>query len=265
MKEERIQKLNDIGFEWSVTAVATGHARSHEDSWYERFEQLKAFQKEHGHSRVPLQKEKDSATHQLGSWVSRQRQQYKLLREDKKGFIITEKRIQKLNGIGFDWSVITVDWDERLEQLKAFQKEHGHSRVPLQKEKVSATYQLAMWVSKQRSQYTLLHQGKKSQMKAERIQKLNDIGFDWSVTAVDWDERFEQLKAFQKEHGHCRVPGRYDQNSATHQPAVWVSKQREQYKFLQQGKKSQMKEERIQRLNAIGFEWFLHQQSKPWG
>ena len=39
-------------------------------------------------------------------------------------------------------------------------------------------------------------------MKEERIQKLNDIGFEWSVilTAVDWDERFEQVKAFQREH-----------------------------------------------------------------
>jgi hypothetical protein len=36
-------------------------------------------------------------------------------------------------------------------------------------------------------------------MKEERIQTLNDIGFEWSVAEkVDWDERFDQLKAFKK-------------------------------------------------------------------
>jgi hypothetical protein len=32
-------------------------------------------------------------------------------------------------------------------------------------------------------------------MEEESLQKLNGIGFE---TAVDWDERFEELKAFKK-------------------------------------------------------------------
>ena len=91
-------------------------------------------------------------------------------------------------------------------------------------------------------------------MKEERIQKLNDIGFEWSVPGVDWDERFKQLNAFQKEHGHCRVPGQKDKDSATYQLACWVSRQRAHYMLLQQGKK-QMKKERIQMMNDIGFRW----------
>jgi hypothetical protein len=67
--------LNDIGFEWSVTAAVY--------SWDERFEELKAFRKEHGHYRVPLQKEKDSATKQLALWIQNQRAQYKLLQQGK--------------------------------------------------------------------------------------------------------------------------------------------------------------------------------------
>jgi hypothetical protein len=40
--------------------------------------------------------------------------------------------------------------------------------------------------------------------------------------------------AFQKEHGHRRVPGVNNKDSATYQLASWASKQRVQYKRLQQ-------------------------------
>jgi hypothetical protein len=92
-------------------------------------------------------------------------------------------------------------------------------------------------------------------MNDERIQRLNDIGLEWSVTAFAWDERFEELKAFQKEHGHWRVPGLNKKDSATKQLALWVSTQRRQYRLLQQGKKSQITQERIQKLNGFGFAW----------
>jgi hypothetical protein len=239
--EERIQKLNDIGFEWSVTAAVY--------SWDERFEELKAFQKEPGHCRVPGVIEKDSSTHQLALWVSKQRRRYKLLQQGKMGFIITEERIQKLNKIG-EWAREQQGkhWDESFEQLKAFQKEHGHCRIPGRNSKDSATKQLATWVMTQRKEYKFLQQGKKSRMKEERIQKLNEIGMEWSVFH-DWDKRLEALKAFQQEHGHCRVPGYKLKDSETYQLANWVRCQRRP--------QSKTTDEKIQKLNAIGFDWKL--------
>jgi hypothetical protein len=240
MTKERIQKLNKIGSMCSVQVL---------DDSSPRLKELENFQKENGHCRVPGLHIKDSKTYPLACWVGKQRTQYKRLREGKKGFIITAERIQTLNGIGFECFVPAYSWDERFEQLKAFQNDHGHCRVPGVKDKDSATHKLALRVTTQRQQY------KKSKMKEERIQKLNDIGFEWNVTGVGWDERFEQLKAFQKEHGHYRVPGQNKKDSATYHLALWVSTQRNQYKLLQKGKKSLMKEERIQKLNEIGFEW----------
>jgi hypothetical protein len=164
-----MHKLNDIGFEcWSVTII---------ESWYEKFEQLKAFQREHGHYRVPKT--------QVRQWVSTQRAQNRCLREGKKGYLITEEKIQKLNDIGFEWSVTTSSVDcherdchERFDQLKAFIKEHGHCRVPLDKD--SATNTLSFWGSRQRTLYERLQQGKKRcVITEERTQKSNVIGFDW--------------------------------------------------------------------------------------
>jgi hypothetical protein len=168
-----------------------------------------------------------------------------------------EERIQKLNKIGFEWSFCHL-WDETFEELKAFQREHGHCRVPGVKEKDVARNKLAEWVARQRVEYRLLLQGKKLRMKEERIQKLNEIGLEWSVIAGDWDEKLEQLKAFQREHGHYHDPGVKEKDSATHLLVWWVSKQWTQYKLFQQGKKSQITQERIQKLNGVGFAWFAH-------
>jgi hypothetical protein len=153
--KQRIQKLNKIGRVRSILPVQVI------DDWNPILKELVNFQKENGHCRVPGLHTKDSETYPLACWVARRQwQHYKLLREDKntKEFIITEERIQKLNEIGFEWSVTAVDWDERFEQLKAFQKEHGHfRRVPGVKDKDSRTYQLASWVVQQRrQQYKLL-------------------------------------------------------------------------------------------------------------
>jgi hypothetical protein len=124
VKKERIQKLDTIG---SVCSIPV----QEEDDWSPRLKELENFQKENGHCCVPGLHTKDSETYPLACWVSEQRQQYQLLREHKKGVIITEERIQMLNDIGFEWSRTAADsWDERFEQLKAFQKEHGHCCVP---------------------------------------------------------------------------------------------------------------------------------------
>jgi hypothetical protein len=169
---------------------------------------------------------------------------------------MTEERIQKLNDIGYEWSLrVLVDWDERFEELRAFQNEHGHCRVS-QAEKDDDTHQLALWVKLQRKEYKLFQQGKKSAITQGRIQKLNGVGFTWSFMLrerVTWDERMEELKAFQQKHGHFRVPP-----SRTYDLAYWVWKHRRYYIDARLGKKPPKDwDERCQKLNQIGFDWRL--------
>ena len=67
-----------------------------------------------------------------------------------------------------------------------------------------------------------------------------------------WDIRFEELVAYKKQHGHCRVPQRI--------PILgkWVLHQRLQYKRLQSGKASWLSKDRLERLKFIGFVWDTH-------
>ena len=42
---------------------------------------------------------------------------------------------------------------------------------------------------------------------ASQTQKLDELGFRWDTTKeVTWEERFQRLKEFKEEHGHCNVP-----------------------------------------------------------
>ncbi len=152
---------------------------------------------------------------------------------------------------------MTVDWDERFEELRAFEKKQGHCRVP-QAKKGTDTYQLALWVKLQRKGYKFFQLGKKSTITQGRIQRLNGVGFVWFIAAerVSWDERLEELKTFQLIHGHCRIP-RSRSKGANYDLANWVTYQRRQYIPVRLGKKAQIWVKRIQKLDELGFDWSL--------
>lgn len=129
-------------------------------------------------------------------------------------------------------------WDEKYKQLKEFYKTYGHSRVPYR----STMYPgLGKWVSKQR-----MNQHKLSKRK---INKLNKLDFVWSSLLRKenhqyWFRMYGKLKRFQKEHGHCNVPSKYEPEKKL---GRWVEVQRLYKDKMESWKK--------QKLEALGFEW----------
>jgi len=69
---------------------------------------------------------------------------------------------------------------------------------------------------------------------------------------VSWQQRLDELVEFKDKFGHCYVPQEYEANK---QLGTWVKKQRQEYKKLKEGKKSQMTKERIEMLTNVGFDW----------
>lgn len=142
-------------------------------------------------------------------------------------------------------------WTLRYEELCEYVKVHGNCQVPHTFSKNPA---LARWVKRQRYQYKLRSENKPSTMTEERIAVLERIGFVWDSHVAGWDERMNDLIEYKKAYGHCNVPSNYPSNR---QLAVWVKRQRRQYKFFLDGKPSSMTEERIASLENVGFEWEL--------
>jgi len=143
-------------------------------------------------------------------------------------------------------------WEEQFVALLTYQRETGHCKVPA---RFKANPKLGRWVMTQRRQFTLLMQGFPSALTTERIQRLESIGFTWSIRpepAKTWHKKFQELKIYKDTFGNCMVPQRYQANP---QLGTWVHTQRRQYKLMIEGKKSSMTRDKAQSLDSLGFFW----------
>ena len=136
-------------------------------------------------------------------------------------------------------SLLEAAWEESLASLAAYKAEHGHCRVKRQDRK------LGRWVSYQRQQ--------KDRMTAERVSRLEKLGFVWDPHEAAWSAMLVQLAAFKAEHGHCAVPNNHPADPKLGQ---WVSHQRAFKKKVDGGDPNPMiTAERVASLDALGFTW----------
>jgi len=196
-------------------------------NWEEMFQALVAFKENQGHCGVPA---KWSENPQLGTWVGTQRQAF------RKGKLSGEW-VARLEALGFEWDPVTADWEEMFQALVAFKKDKGHCGVP---DKWSENPQLGTWVGTRRQAF------RKEKLSGERVVRLEALGFEWDPVRAAWEAMFQALVAFKENQGHCGVPRRWSENP---QLGRWVSQQRHVYK------KGRLSEERVARLEALGFEW----------
>jgi hypothetical protein len=198
-----------------------------ETMWYKRYEELKDYVAEHGHSLVPRRYEKNKS---LGCWVCHQRQNFHL-----KVSILSRERIRKLDEIGFIWDVLEAQWFQRLQELKAYKQIHGDALVPSD---YLENPSLGDWVSSQRRDYAhylkikeinerlrgveVLDDKVKDElerltkrsggMTEKRIELLDAEGFVWDVYEAQWINKFQELKEYRRNHGDALVPNVYSAN-----------------------------------------------------
>mmetsp|Transcript_5024 Transcript_5024/g.12869 ORF Transcript_5024/g.12869 Transcript_5024/m.12869 type:complete len:342 (+) Transcript_5024:191-1216(+) len=148
------------------------------------------------------------------------------------------------------------NWTEKFEQLLRFREDHGHCLVPNFHPENQA---LAQWAKRQRYQYKLKLASKRSTITDERVKALDEVGFVWGSHEAIWSERLEELKKFRHDNAHCNVPCRYKKNQ---QLALWVKRQRRQWKKKIEGLPSSLTDERQEALDSIGFVWDMRKGRK---
>lgn len=145
MPQERIIKLESLGFQWNPSEIA----------WETMFALLCDYKKENGDCNVPPKfKEK-----KLRVWVIHLRASYK-----KKS--LSDLRIKKLREIGFILDPLESQWEQRYTELLDFKKEYGHCNVP---KTYAKNRKLGAWVANLRRRI--------EEQSESRIKKLNAIGF----------------------------------------------------------------------------------------
>jgi hypothetical protein len=105
LTEERIQRLDAIGFVWDTVA----------HRWDVKFTELVEYKNEHGHANVPQR-----PSTKLRTWVDTQRNRKKRL---------SSEQVQRLDALGFGWDPHVAVWNTMREKLEGFKLSHGHCLV----------------------------------------------------------------------------------------------------------------------------------------
>ena len=197
--------------------TGTGH-----QVWEDRFKELVEYVKVYGNTLVP---HGWNVNRRLASWVKRQRYQYKL-KMDGKGnkSSLSDERIARLQSIGFVWSTHTEHWDAKLNELAIYAKFNGNCNVP---SKYPPNRQLSIWVRCQRRQYKLY-----MQQKNKDITKEEEAAGKKKSSSPSSSSSMEAFYTTTNDKDRNK-----DGKEGTTTPT------------------SSMTEERIQKLEAIGFEF----------
>jgi hypothetical protein len=206
------------------TSLKTKVIESTTASWEFWYGLLEGFRKEFGHCLVVTQSLYQN--YNLGSWVATQRSRKETL---------SQEQIKRLEELGFIWDRREHQWEEGFIALVAYRKEFGDCLV--KSSSVYNGYNLGNWVVNLRSKTERLSQ--------EQIKRLDDLGFVWSPLEYQWEEGFKYLVAYHQEFGDCLV--RDKSHYQDYGLGIWVSQQR--------GRKDQLSQEQIKRLNDLGFVW----------
>lgn len=76
-----------------------------------------------------------------------------------------------------------------------------------------------------------------------------------------WDRKFNELLEYKHQHGHCDVPQTYPPNPSL---GLWVNKQRMEHKNRDDRNVSTLTDERLERLQSIGFRWAKRRGQVRW-
>ena len=249
LRDDRKEQLEEIGLEWRIKDCGQRSTARHDQAFQDMYDRLLEFREQNGHCLVPVNYAADKS---LASWVANQRTKFS--KND-----IPKKRIDMLNEVGFVWKVDPYDaenslhqrhWNDMFKELTRYHERHGHTQVPTTS--VVNGKKLGMWVNMQRT----FRRGNDPFLTAERIAKLNSIGFWWGkrdgqentpLLEENWDEHYQELVSFKQVNGH--VMPSINKSKKEKNLAIWINTQR---RLHIRGK---LQVDHQARLESLGIEW----------
>jgi Helicase associated domain len=198
----------------------------------------------------------------LGRWVNNQR-------SAKSKGTLKEDREERLIDAGLKWSVMASNsWNLMLNELTVYINEQTSKgitwdgnvptnyqiKTKLDSEFAGEDKNLGRWVNRQRSMYQA------GKLRKARQLELEKIGLKWSMLATtSWDSMFETLEKYvshQTKDSNVwdgNVPANYKtDDNPPRSLGRWINRQRSA--FI----KRKLKQEYIDKLNAIGLKWSVH-------
>lgn len=162
-------------------------------------------------------------------------------------------------------------WNAHFDELVKYKEKYGDCNVAISGKKNGSDEvykKLGQFVSDQRTYHRYVREGKPSSLTPERIRRLTEIGFSWTVATVkptDWQVRIQQLADYKAQFGHCNVP-----QKCTLYPGLgnFCLEQRRRHKAFTNNTSPKTKSltlERMAELESMGFQWSIrNRREAPW-
>jgi hypothetical protein len=251
LSPDRIDQLESIGFMWKLPL-------KDDEKWERVFQRLLVYKDQHGDYNVPYAYTDGGSPH-LGMWVSQQRGEYMIFTKTcGKVGCISQKRIDKLDSIGFVWEVVRQDeydaaWMARFEDYKAFQQKYNTTKAKvLAKGSDDPITKLGSWLKNQIHGYKKFMANETSAISEEKIKLLNSAGFSWSLKSENhyekWLHMYFKLYIYHHQHNSTSVSEADGPNSKL---VKWIKQQQEDYK------NGILPKLQIDLLNELDFDWNL--------
>ncbi len=240
---ERKALLDKLGMVWSRS-----------NGWDYRLSLAREYKQAHHGAPVPSQYITEEGIW-LGSWISRQKQRVK--KNDPtltaaqsaalEELFHTEMaqaaaRVRRPRGVQRD-----LNWQRNYRRAKAYYKKYGDLLVPASY--IDETgFRLGVWISNLRAARKT--RPNSSQVSAEHIALLDEIGMEWDAREAKWECAYQQVKRYAEEKGTLLVPVNY-KTPEGFCLGDWVRRARECYA----AQDPRLTPEQIAKLDAIGMVW----------
>merc|ERR1712232_358130 len=217
--------------------------------WQVWIKKLEKYNEEHGNTNVPRNYNIDPG---LAKFVQRQRKQYDLMMKGNRSKM-TNDRVLKLESLGFDWAVTSRKqcsrWENMLEKLKQYKNHYGGFNIP-----ESYDVHLFNWTRRQAHQFNRKQRGLNSNLTDEKMSKLHELGLDWNAACMNQSSpceiMFEKLKKYKNHYGDFNLHESHDVRLFT-----WTRRQARQYNLKQKGMNSNLTDEKMSKLQALGLDF----------
>ena len=161
-----------------------------DSKWLNKYSLLLEFTKKFGHQRFPCDETSPnykSEYAKLHKWAVNQRWYY---RQGK----LADWRYNMLIKAGFLFEPLETYWRTNYDNLVKFKIKSSHCNVS---KFDSENLRLGKWIGEQRYH--------KKRLSPEKINLLDDLGFDWGIKRNKWDDMYEWLKNYHLENGVAYV------------------------------------------------------------
>ncbi len=217
---DKIKKLQSIGFIFDPF----------EESWQVNFNELVKYLEENN-GKYPPKSSKLPKVKRLAIWVGSQRLNYK-------NKILSKEKLAKLQSIGFIFDSQEESWQINLDQLTEYLKVND-GKYPSADDPIPEIRKISAWVFKQRKSYN------KKQLPANRLDKLQSIGFVFDPHEENWQNTFNRLVKYINEN-NGKFPSSRDSDPNIKALAIWISKQRAIFR------NNDLSQDRTRKLQEIG-------------